>query len=604
MTQGNKYSVNQYTISTILGYIEGGDIAIPEIQRPFVWKRSQVRDLIDSLYHGYPTGYLIIWQNPNVRLKTGGSSIGKKILIDGQQRITALMAAISGREVVDEDYQKVRIKIAFNPMAGEGEDIFAVQTAAHLNDKKWIPDISVIFRTDFKALKFIREYTTANPEVDEDRFSETLSRLHSIAGHAIGVIELNHNLKIDEVTEIFIRINSQGKTLSQADFAMSKIAADEVYGGNMLRKAIDYFCHLAVCPEAYSTLAGDSAFMESEFASRWKWLKDDKDSIFDPDYGDMLRVSFMHKFGRGKISDLVSLLSGRDFETRENREEIAEASFGKLKEGVLNFMNEFNFTNFTLAVKTAGYASERLINSRMTIDFAYTLYLMLSSDPSIPKVQLKHYVQKWYVLSVLTGRYISSPESAMDRDIRNIESKGFLSFFAETEAAVLSDTFWNIGLVQNLETSSINSPYFITYTAAQIFFGSNSLFMLGTKIADLVTTMGDVHHIFPKKYLKSKGIDSRADYNQVANYVFLDTQLNISIGEKPPAEYFGKVLEQCQTQVASYGNITDCATLSANIADNAIPEGIVGFDITSYSDFLAARRRLMAKTIERFYKAL
>ena len=604
MTQKQKYTVNQYMISTILGYIEGGDIAIPEIQRPFVWKRSQVRDLIDSLYHGYPTGYLIVWQNPNVRLKNGGSSNGKKILIDGQQRITALMAAISGREIVDEEYQSVRIRIAFNPIAADGEDIFAVQTAAHLNDKKWIPDISEIFRPDFKTLKFINEYTAANSSVDAEFFSETLTMLRSIAGHTIGVIELDHDLKIDEVTEIFIRINSQGKTLSQADFAMSKIAADENNGGHLLRKAIDYFCHLAVRPEAYNTLSKDSDFMQSEFADKWKWLKDDKDSIFDPDYGDMLRVSFMHKFGRGKISDLVSLLSGRDFETRENKEEIAEESFAKLKGGVLNFMNEFNFTNFTLAIKTAGFVSDRLINSAMTLDFAYTLYLLLSCDPAIPKVQVKHYVQKWYVLSVLTGRYISSPESVMDRDIRSIASKGFLLFFAETEAAVLSDTFWTIGLVQNLETSAINSPYFNTYTAAQIFFASNSLFMQGTKIADLVTTMGDVHHIFPKKYLQKSGIDSRSNYNQVANYVYLDTQLNISIGEKQPAEYFGRAFEQCQTKVPTYGNITDATTLSANLAANGIPEDITSYDSSRYSEFLIARRRLMAKTIETYYKSI
>jgi len=604
MPPKNKYHVTQYPISAILGFIDAGDIAIPEIQRPFVWKRSQVRDLIDSLYNGYPTGYLIVWQNPNVRLKTGGSSNGKKILIDGQQRVTALMAAISGREIIDDDYQNIRIKIAFNPAAQEGEDCFAVQTPAHLNDKKWIPDISDLFRPDFRTMRFIKEYLAANPGTDEDFFGDTLTRLHSISGHPIGVIELDHDLKIDEVTEIFIRINSQGKSLSQSDFAMSKIAADGDYGGDQLRKAIDYFCHLAVKPEAYAALSKDTDFMQSEFAPKLKWLKDDKDSVFDPDYGDMLRVSFMHKFRRGKISDLVSLLSGRDFETRENKEEIAEKSFGMLKEGVLNFMNEFNFTNFTLAIKSAGYVSERLINSAMTLDFAYTLYLLLAADPAIPKAQLKRYVQKWYVLSVLTGRYISSPESVMDRDIRSIASKGFIPFFEETESAELSETFWSIGLVQSLETSAINSPYFNTYTAAQIFLGDNTLFLNGTKISALVTTMGDVHHIFPKKYLKKNGIDSRSDYNQVANYVYLDTQLNILIGEKPPAEYFGQVFDQTRTGTPVLGNITERNALEVNLAANSIPENIATLDCFRYADFLSARRRLMAQKIKAYYLAL
>ncbi len=108
-----KYTVNQYFVETILAWVQGGEIAIPEIQRPFVWKSSKVRDLMDSLYQGYPVGYLITWRNPDVKLKDGSSSEGKKVLIDGQQRITAMMAAILGKEVINEDYKKVKIKIAF-----------------------------------------------------------------------------------------------------------------------------------------------------------------------------------------------------------------------------------------------------------------------------------------------------------------------------------------------------------------------------------------------------------------------------------------------------------------------------------------------------------
>ena len=90
-----KFHNTSITIKGLLGLIEAKDIAIPEIQRPFVWKNSQVRDLIDSLYKGYPTGYIILWKNPNVKLKDGTISSGKKVIIDGQQRITALMTAIA-----------------------------------------------------------------------------------------------------------------------------------------------------------------------------------------------------------------------------------------------------------------------------------------------------------------------------------------------------------------------------------------------------------------------------------------------------------------------------------------------------------------------------
>jgi len=457
--QYEKYSVTQYSVNTILGYIEGGDIAIPEIQRPFVWRPKLVRDFIDSLYNGYPTGYLIIWQNPNVKLKSGKESIGKKILIDGQQRVTALMTSILGQSVLNEDYEEKTIRIAFNPLAVDAEERFAVQTPAHVNSKHWIPDISIVFKNDFDSFSFIEEYCQNNPDITRSELNKIITSLQAIKNCQLGAIILVPQLDIVEVTDIFVRINSQGKRLNEADFAMSKIAADERYGGDMLRKAIDYFCHLAVEPSFYNSISTkDIEFMNSEFASQIKWLKDGKESIYIPDYNDMLRVSFMHKFGRGKLGDLVSLLSGRNFETRAYEEGIAENSFSMLKSGVLNFMNEHNFNSFILTIKSAGFISEKLTNSQMTLDFAYTLYLMLSNSTEIPKNDVKYYVQKWYILSTLTSRYITSPESVMDRDIRTINSKGFIPFFKETEEAVLSDTFWNVGLVQALETSTINSP--------------------------------------------------------------------------------------------------------------------------------------------------
>lgn len=497
-----KYNASNVAIEQILNFIKSGEIAIPEIQRPFVWKPKQVRDLIDSLYIGYPTGYLIISQSPNMKLKDGTLSEGKKIMIDGQQRVTALMTAIMGIEVINSDFEKKRIKISFNPLATDDDELFKVQDNAILKDRKWIADIADVFKPDFRRGSFVAAYCELNTEIDPDKLHDILDNLIGIKNRQIGIITLDRNLTIDEVTEIFIRINSQGAKLNQADFAMSKIAANEEYGGNILRKAIDYFCHLAVQPDWYSEMSKDKEFMETVFAPRVKWLKDDKDDIFDPGYGDILRVAFMQKFGRGKMKDLVSLLGGRDFETRDYKEEIAEDSFMKLTEGVMDFMNEYNFKNFVLAIKSAGFISSKLINSQMTLDFAYTLYLILNKNSQIDKTKIKHYVSKWYVFSTLTSRYITSPETAMDLDIRRISEKGFLEYFKEMEEANLSDTFWNIGLVQDLETSAINSPFFNVFIAAQIHNSDNSLLMNGTKVRDLIMTMGDVHHIFPKKYCK------------------------------------------------------------------------------------------------------
>ena len=600
---GEKFTLMQYSISAILGLIEAEDFVIPEIQRPFVWKRSQVRDLIDSLYNGYPTGYIITWKNPDVQTKDGGKANGKKVLIDGQQRITALMAANAGKEVLDEDFNSDRIKIAFNPLATDETKRFAVQDASHLKNKRWIPDISVIFAHNFKQRAFENEYANFNPDVDVDELSETINKLKGIANRQIGVIELDHSLDIDEVTEIFIRINSKGTALSQSDFVMSKMAADTEHGGNIIRKTVDYFCHLAVKPEFYSSLIHDTEFQNSKYAPKIKWLAKGYDDIYDPDYADMLRVSFMHQFRRGKLADLVSLLSGRDFESKEYRDDVVAESYRKLDLGIQNYINEYNFAQFILAIKGAGFISHKLLNSYMTLDFAYTLYLILLDDHTIPNAQIKRYVQKWFVMSTLTSRYIGSPETVMDRDMRSIADKGFLGFLDEVEASSLSESFWTVTLPQNLETSSVNSPAFNTFIAAQINRNCNSLLMNGSKIADLINS-GDVHHIFPKAYLKSNGIDSKTKYNQVANYTYLDTQVNKAISNDAPSAYFTIAKQQCEDKQIVLGNISDGELLASNLAENCIPSDIATMDVSSYDDFLLERRKMMAALIEKYYKGL
>ncbi len=601
---GEKFTLMQYSVSAILGLIDAEQFVIPEIQRPFVWKRSQVRDLIDSLYNGYPTGYIITWKNPDVKTKDGSTSGGNHVLIDGQQRITAIMAAISGLEVLDEDFNKGRIKIAFNPLADDPTKMFAVQDASHLRDKKWIPDISDLFKPDFKQIAFANNYVQENEGVDIDDLSEIILKLKGIANRQIGVIELDHSLDIDEVTEIFIRINSKGTSLSQSDFVMSKMAADIAHGGNTLRKVVDYFCHLAVKPEFYPQMIKDIDFGKTEYVDKIKWLAKDFEDIYDPDYGDMLRVSFMYSFNRGRLADLVSLLSGRDFETREYKDEIVEESYKKLKDGILKYINKYNFEQFVLAIKGAGFKSSKLLNSQMTLDFAYNLYLRLQDDPNIQQGQIKRLVQKWFVLCTLTGRYVGSPESVMSRDIRNISEKGFVQFAQEAEASALSDTFWQVTLPQNLETTSVNSPAFNVFLAAQDYLKSDSMLMKGTMISDLVTISGDVHHIFPKSYLKKNGVDNKGRYNQVANYTYLDTQVNKAISDDAPSRYFGIILEQCKTKNVQIGNITEENDLMTNLAANAIPGDVVRMGVEDYDGFLIERRKLMAAFVERYYKSL
>ena len=170
--------------------------------------------------------------------------------------------------------------------------------------------------------------------------------------------------------------------------------------------------------------------------------------------------------------------------------------------------------------------------------------------------------------------------------------------------SVLSDTFWTITLPQNLETTSTNSPAFNTFLAAQVNMNCNSLFMHGTMVSDLINISGDVHQIFPKAYLKRNGVEAKGRYNQVANYTYLDTQVNKAVRDDAPNIYFGKVIEQCENGNIAFGNISDKGTMMKNLEENAIPYDVVEMTIDDYDRFLEERRFLMAKLVERYYKSL
>ncbi len=606
--ENEKYSNYPLSISAILGLIEANDIAIPEIQRPFVWKKTQVRDLIDSLYKGYPTGYIILWKNPNVKLKDGTISSGKKVLIDGQQRITALMTAIAGRTVFNSEYKEERIRIAFDPMAalsGEPDaEIFAVATPAIRKSKRWIPDIAELFTPTYSSFRFIPKYCEENPEIQPEELEKIISKVKGISNRMIGIIELSENLEIDVVTDIFIRINSKGTALSQGDFVMSKIAADEIHGGNTLRKVIDYFSHLAVVPSYYDYIAThDVAFSATPYLLKLKWLRDDTETVYDPECDDVIRVAFMHKLKRAKLSNLVSMLSGRNFETREFKEEIVEQTYTDFTEGVMNVINEFNFKQFMIAIKSAGFISSKLVNSNMALDFAYTIYLLLKESKEVPVEDIKRYVQKWYVLSVLTGRYSSSPESAFARDIRRIRESGVVTILKEIEDAQLSDNFWNVALVQDLSYTSTNNPTYLVFLAAQIFFNDISFLSCNVPVRELIALGGDVHHIFPKQYLIDNHYD-KSRYNQEANFVYLDRPVNISIGKKAPYVYLQEAEARCKNGTTQLGLVNDINKFYENLETNCVPVEAINMDHTSFGEFLEKRRKMMAAKIKKYYYSL
>ena len=594
-----RYSVTPHPIETILTWIKSGEIAIPEIQRPFVWNATKVRNFLDSLYQGYPVGYLIAWRNPSVRLKDGTTSAGKRILIDGQQRVTALMAALLGKEVLAKDYSTVRIKIAFNPI----EERFEVSNPAIQKDVAWISDIADVFSPDASISELTDLYAEKNPGTDRRYISRVLERLRKIIYNHVGIIELHDDLDIETVTEIFIRVNSAGVELSQADFAMSKIAVNEEYGGDLLRKAIDYFCHCAVEPEFLPRIEKiDTKFAASEFFPMMRWLKDVNDDIYDPTYTDMLRVAFISEFKRGKLQDLVALLSGRNFETKQYEESIAEESFLRLKKGIIAFINQTHFERFTMILRSAGFITSNLIGSRNAVNFAYIIYLRGRAE-NLPADEIERLVRRWYAMSILTGRYTGSPETAFDVDIRQIETHGLAAYSNAVIESELPESFWTGLLPQQMDTSSSISPYFIAYQAAQVKLGDKGFLSRDIAVRDLLLNRSDVHHIYPRNYLKKQGL-SRGRYNQIANFVLAQSEINIAIGDKAPEQYFAELAEQCRGGKKRYGGITEEEQMRENLRMHCLPETMLDGDIPSYDDFLEQRRRLMAQKIKSWFEVL
>lgn len=593
-----QYSVTPHTVGNILNWVDTNQIAIPEIQRPFVWDASAVRDLLDSLYRGYPVGYLITWQNPTIRLKDGSSAFGKKILIDGQQRVTALMAAIQNIQVINKDYELTRIKIAFNPQT----ETFEVSNPAIKSDKEWIPDVSAFFKSSSNLFKITIDYLEANPECDSEKVPDALKNLSSILNNQIGVIDLLSNLDIDTVTEIFIRVNNSGTKLSQADFAMSKIASNETYGGSLLRKTIDYFCHLSVAPEFLAKIKTvDKNFADSHFLAKIKWASEFPDGIYDPGYTDMLRVAFTSEFGRGKLEDLVALLSGRNFETKEYEEVIAESSYKSLQQGIERFINETNFKNFVMILKSAGFTSSALMSGNNAINVAYIIYLHGRKN-KMPANQLDGLVRQWFVMSLLTQRYSGSTESQIDQDIRLINGIGLEKHFRAVVDSSMSSSFWSGLLPQHLITTSTNSPYWNVFVAAQVKAKAEGFLSANISVESLVGIKGDIHHLYPKSYLKKKGLP-RSRYNQIANFAVTESGINALISDKAPGKYFIEVAESASKGKPKYGDLKTHDGLLVNLAMHAIPNDVLEFEV-DFDDFLENRRILMAGLIKDYFWGL
>ena len=598
--EDTKFSLNQTPISTILAWVESGAIAIPEIQRPFVWMSWQVRDLMDSLYQGYPVGYIITWQNPDVKLKDGSTSQGKRILIDGQQRITALRAAISGLNVVDKKYKKRRIAISFNPLTEE----FRTRTSSTERGKEWISDIAEVMVNGYDTLTFVDEYVARNPGTTRQEINSRLNLLIQIKNKQIGEIQLSPSLDINIVNEIFVRINASGVNLSNADFAMSKIAVYEKDPGDemgmRLRKFIDYFAHLSAAPDQFKDIAqNDTEFAKTDYFAKIAWLKNETDDLYDPTYNDIIRVVGLTQFARGKLGDVVSLLSGRNFETRQDEKEIADLSFQKLEKGLYQFTNENKFKQFVQNIlRGSGYDEPNMLIARNAVNYAYAMYLRLL-DVGENHADANSLVRRLLAISLMTGRHSGSFETQFEQDIKRIQSAGdMVKFIATLEEQELSDVFWNSTLVDEFDKPTTNNPFWHMFIAAQNKLLKQSFLSKNNIARDLATD--DIHHIFPKNYLVKHGYD-KSKYNRIANFVHLRNDINISVSDLAPREYLGDILSGGNNH---HSDIVNEAEMINNFEDNAIPKILLQAEVDDYDEFLRQRQVLMAEMVREYYKTL
>jgi uncharacterized protein with ParB-like and HNH nuclease domain len=596
----DKYSVTNIKVANLLSDAQIGNIAIPEIQRPFVWKRAKVRDLIDSLYKNYPIGYIITWKSPDVKIKDGKTSNGRLILIDGQQRVAALSTALNKTKVVNENYKKERIVISFNPITEE----FKVRDKSTERGKEWIADIADAMNAGWK---YINEYLALNGIEDDDqadKIDSRFERLKQIKNADIGNITLDAALPIDIVTEIFIRINDAGVKLSQADFTMSRVAIYEKTSGDeygmYLRKYIDYFCELAATPENLPLISvNDETFARSPYMEKIKWIAGDDNESYLPSYSDVLRVVSLVEFNRGKLGDLVALLSGRDFQERDYKQEIASESFQLLEQGIDKFTKKNNFEHFVQDVLwNLQYRGFDLNISQNAINYSYAMYLR-GKDLAVADAKLKSLIRRLLVLSLLTQRHSGSFESIWTSDFQRIRQADALEEFVSTlERQNLTGVFWTDTLPSRFDNTIISSPDWILFSLAQKYL-SNQGFLTTTLIRDMKTAQ--IHHIYPKAYLMKNGYASKNMYNKLANYVYLHDQVNKKISDLAPEAYMAKVREF----TGAFGNeIHNPDELARNLKDNAIPPVVENGNMLNYLDFLKERQQLMALKVKEFYSKL
>jgi len=571
-----------YSLGTLMDNIMMGTIGLPDIQRPFVWKNKKVRDLFDSMFRGYPVGYLLFWENQlGDKTKQIGTGTHQKIpsilIVDGQQRLTALYAVLRAIPVVRDNYQTEQIEIAFKPTDGT----FEVCDAAIRKNPEFIPNISVLFAADASQYRIVGDYIeqvsnyrekngkTFSP--DERKSSEqALQRLFSLTSYPFTTLELAAGIEEEQVAEVFVRINSKGKTLNQADFILTLMSVFWEEG----RRELEAFCRASRIPSD----EGPSPF----------------NHFVKPSPDQLLRVAVGTAFRRARLKSAYSVLRGKDMDTEEFSDEQREKQFNKLKAAQANVLNLIHWHDYLGILKQSGFTGANLINSETTVYYAYILYLIGRIDLKVNPVTLGQVIGRWFFMATITSRYTEgSPETLMERDLAALRSvttsDTFLAWIEREMSAELTRDFWKVTLPARLETSSAVSPLLYAYMASLNLFDARVLFSK-KRTRDVMDpainspkSAVERHHLYPKSYLAELGVKDIRETNQIANYALIEWNDNIAISDSPPSEYFPQYWSRLTPKEQADQSYW-----------HALPEG---WHEMEYSEFLVARRQAISAVI-------
>ena len=389
-------------------------------------------------------------------------------------------------------------------------------------------------------------------------------------------MELFSSVDGEQASDVFVRINSKGKSLNQADFILTLMSVFWNEG----RKSLEKFCL------ATKTSADGQT---SPF-----------NYIVRPSPDELLRVVVGHGFRRGKLKYGYEILRGKDLKTGEFSEKTRDIQFEKLKSACKDVLNITNWHEFLKIPLSAGFQSEKMISSNVGLLFCYTLYLIGLRDFNVDHSKLRKYCSMWFYMSSLTSRYTSSPESSIQKDITEFlnckDENTFIDFLDKEISLQLTDDYWHITLPNKLAISSASSPSLHTYQAALCLMGAKALFS-NLSIKELFnpyykSTRSNVerHHLFPKDYLKQNGIKETRRINQIANYAWLEWKDNNNISNKPPSKYWPEMLKYIPS-----------SEKEKILYWHALPNH---WESMEYDKFLISRRNLIAKVIQDGFKML